>query len=172
MISRLHSNRRFGAAIRLLDRVVQELKARSIVVTVLIVTCASACWAQGPFTLEQVMSFSFPSELVAASRSNRVGWVFNTKGVRNVWVADGPDFAHTARQITHFSADDGQPIASLRLTPDGNKAVFAGGSELNDAQESANPASWTNAPQAAGLRNRCRRKRRLAATAGRHELHG
>jgi hypothetical protein len=35
--------------------------------------------AQGSFTLEQVMSFSFPSELVAAARSSSVLW----KGVRN-----------------------------------------------------------------------------------------
>ena len=39
--------------------------------------------------------------------------------------------------------DDGQPIASLRLTPDGKTALYALGTELNDAQESANPESWT-----------------------------
>ena len=60
-----------------------------------------------------------------------------------MWVADGPDFAHTARQVTHYSADDGQPIASLRLTPDGKAVLYALGSELDDAQESANPASST-----------------------------
>jgi len=61
-----------------------------------------------------------------------------------VWVADGPNFAHTARQVTHYSADDGQPIASLRLTPDGKTVLYALGSELNEAQESANPDSLTN----------------------------
>ena len=61
-----------------------------------------------------------------------------------MWVADGPNFAHTARQVTHYSADDGQPIASLRLTPDGKTVLYALGSELNEAQESANPDSLTN----------------------------
>ncbi len=89
------------------------------------------------------MSSPFPSELVAATRGNRVAWVFNAKGVRNVWVADGPDFAHTARQVTHYSADDGQPIASLRLTQDGRTVLYARGTELNEAQESANPDSST-----------------------------
>jgi dipeptidyl aminopeptidase/acylaminoacyl peptidase len=98
--------------------------------------------AQAPFTLEQVMSSPFPSELVAAEHGSRVAWVFDAKGVRNVWVADGPDFAHTARQITNYHEDDGQPIASLRLTPDGKTAVYALGSELNDDKESANPESW------------------------------
>ena len=80
------------------------------------------------------MSSPFPSELTAAAHGGRVAWVFDAKGVRNVWVADGPDFIHTARQLTHYSADDGQPIASLRLTPDGATVLYALGSELNDAQ--------------------------------------
>lgn len=105
--------------------------------------CIVPATAQSPFTLEQVMSFSFPTELITAERGNRVAWVFDIKGVRNVWVADGPDFNRTARQVTHYKDDDGQPIASLRLTPDGKTAVYALGSELNDAQESANPESWT-----------------------------
>jgi dipeptidyl aminopeptidase/acylaminoacyl peptidase len=109
----------------------------------LILGCAKAASAQSPFTLEQVMSSPFPSELTAAVHGSRVAWVFDAKGVRNVWVADGPDFIHSARQLTHYSADDGQPIASLRLTPDGTAAVYALGSELNDSQESANPESWT-----------------------------
>jgi len=99
--------------------------------------------AQTPFTVEQVMSSPFPSELTVAAQGSRVAWVFDAKGVRNVWVADGPDFSRTARQLTHFTTDNGQPIASLRLTPDGNIAVYALGTELNDAQESANPSSST-----------------------------
>ena len=104
---------------------------------------SAAVLAQSPFTLEQVMGSPFPTELVAAAHGSRVAWVFDAKGVRNVWVADGPDFAHTARQVTHYTADDGQPIASLRLTPDGKTVLYALGSELNGEQESANPESWT-----------------------------
>ena len=89
------------------------------------------------------MSSPFPGELVASEHGSRVAWVFATKGVRNVWVADGPDFAHSARQVTHYTADDGQPIASLKLTPDGQAVLYAVGSELNEAQESANPDSST-----------------------------
>src|SRR5262245_28313711 len=69
------------------------------------------------FTLEQVMSSPFPSELVAAKQAPRIAWAFNAKGERNIWVADAPNFQ--ARQITHYSGDDGQAIASVRLTPDG-----------------------------------------------------
>jgi dipeptidyl aminopeptidase/acylaminoacyl peptidase len=112
-------------------------------IVLLILGGATGAWAQSPFTLERVMSSPFPSGLVAATHGRRVAWVFNAKGVRNVWVADGPDFVPTARAVTHYGTDDGQPIASLRLTPDGKTALYALGSELNEAQESANPESWT-----------------------------
>src|SRR5438552_8897576 len=101
-----------------------------ITVTVLVMLICTAA-AQSPFTLDQVMSSSFPSELVAATHGSRVAWVFDAKGVRNVWVADGPDFVRTARPLTRYTADDGQPIASLRLTPDGKTVLYALGSELN-----------------------------------------
>ena len=110
---------------------------------VLLLGFATSALAQSPFTVEQVMSSPFPTELVAAEHRSRVAWVFDAKGIRNVWVADGPDFAHTARPVTRYNEDDGQPIASLRLTPDGRTVVYALGSELNSAQESANPESWT-----------------------------
>jgi dipeptidyl aminopeptidase/acylaminoacyl peptidase len=108
-----------------------------------ILSSATFVWAQSPFTVQQVTGSPFPGELVAATHGSRVAWVFDAKGVRNVWVADGPDFARTAHPVTHYRADDGQPIVSLRLTPDGKAVLYALGTELNDAQESANPESWT-----------------------------
>jgi hypothetical protein len=66
--------------------------------------------AAATFTVEQVLSSPFPSNLVAASRAGRMAWVFNAKGSRNLWIADVPSFA--ARPVTHYSGDDGQPIAA------------------------------------------------------------
>ncbi|MBZ5569978.1 MAG: S9 family peptidase, partial [Acidobacteriia bacterium] len=96
------------------------------------------------FTLEQVMSSPFPSELTAAERSARVAWVFDAKGVRNIWVADAPGFG--ARQVTHYSADDGLPLASVRLTPDGRAVVYVRGSETNKKGEVADPTSNVQQP--------------------------
>ena len=93
----------------------------------LLFALAPAAFGQGDFTLERILSAPFPSGLTAAKSGSRVAWVFDTKGVRNVWVADGPTFASTARQITRYNADDGMPIASLQLTPDGKTVVFARG---------------------------------------------
>lgn len=90
------------------------------------------------FTLDQVMSSAFPSNLVA-SRSGRIAWVFDVKGVRNVWVADARDFA--ARQVTRYEVDEGLPIASLRITPDGRSLVYVRGSEANEESRIADPTN-------------------------------
>jgi dipeptidyl aminopeptidase/acylaminoacyl peptidase len=95
------------------------------------------------FTLEQVLSSPFPSNLVAAKHSGRVAWVFNTKGVRNLWIADPPSFA--ARQVTHYSEDDGVPIASLRITPDGRTLLYVRGSETNETGRVADPTNGISA---------------------------
>jgi dipeptidyl aminopeptidase/acylaminoacyl peptidase len=99
------------------------------------------------FTLEQVTGSPFPSNLVAASRAGRVAWVFNAKGVRNLWVAEAPNFA--ARQITHYDGDEGLPIASLRITADGRSLVYVRGSETNEDGRVADPTNgvWSRKQQ-------------------------
>ncbi len=111
--------------------------------TALLAVVFSCFTASASFTIEQVMSSPFPSELVAAQHSPRIAWVFNDKGARNVWIADGPNFA--ARQVTHFTGDDGTPIASLRITPDGRTVVFVRGSETNEAGRVAAPTDDVSA---------------------------
>jgi dipeptidyl aminopeptidase/acylaminoacyl peptidase len=100
------------------------------------------CWAQAAspgFSLEQVMSSPFPTNLVAAQNAGRIAWVFSGRGEHNVWVADAPGFE--ARAVTHYAGDDGMPLAALRLTPDGRTVVYARGSETNGAGEVADPTS-------------------------------
>jgi dipeptidyl aminopeptidase/acylaminoacyl peptidase len=102
------------------------------------------CLAEG-FTIEQVLSAPFPSQLAAAKQAPRIASVFDSKGERNVWVADAPDFV--PRQVTHYRGDDGQQIASVRLTPDGKTIVYARGSEVNKEGTSANPQSLPKMPK-------------------------
>jgi dipeptidyl aminopeptidase/acylaminoacyl peptidase len=100
---------------------------------------SAAQTAPRAFSLEQVMSSPFPTNLVAAENSGRIAWVFVARGERNVWMADAPNFE--ARQVTHYTGDDGMPIAALKLTPDGRTAVYARGSEANGAGEIADPTN-------------------------------
>jgi dipeptidyl aminopeptidase/acylaminoacyl peptidase len=97
------------------------------------------------FTVEQVMSSPFPTGLTAAAKANRIAWVFNSRGERNVWVADAPDFA--ARQITRYQGDDGQDIFAVQLTPDAKTVLYARGSEVSSEGHVANPTSEIKEPK-------------------------
>ena len=99
--------------------------------------------AQQPFTLEQVMSAPFPDELVAAptAGSGAVAWIFNDRGVRNIWVAAPPDYR--AHAITSYAEDDGQEITELRWTPDARAIVYVRGGGKNGRGEYPNPRSVT-----------------------------
>jgi dipeptidyl aminopeptidase/acylaminoacyl peptidase len=101
--------------------------------------------AQSRFTLEQVMSSPFPTALTTAAKVNRIAWVFDRKGERNIWIADAPGFA--ARQVTHYQGDDGQDIFTPKLTPDGTTVVYARGSEVSKAGHVANPTSQIKEPK-------------------------
>ena len=91
------------------------------------------------------MSSPFPTALTAAAKANRIAWVFDSRGERNIWVADAPDFA--GRQVTHYEGDDGQDIFAVKLTPDGKTVVYARGSELSSEGHVANPATETKEPK-------------------------
>ncbi|HEY2168201.1 MAG TPA: prolyl oligopeptidase family serine peptidase [Candidatus Angelobacter sp.] len=112
----------------------------------LILFFATTSIAQTPgFSLEQVMGSPFPTALTAAAKANRIAWVFDSRGERNVWVADAPDFA--GRQVTHYEGDDGQDIFAVKLTPDGKTVVYARGSEVSSEGHVANPATETKEPK-------------------------
>jgi dipeptidyl aminopeptidase/acylaminoacyl peptidase len=119
--------------------------------SLLILVFAASSVAQNPnvtkpsFTLEQVMSSPFPTALTSAAKANRIAWVFDSRGERNIWIADAPDFA--GRQVTHYQGDDGQDILAVKLTPDGKTVVYARGSEVSSEGHVANPTTETKEPK-------------------------
>jgi Tol biopolymer transport system component len=86
-----------------------------------------------------VLSAPFPSDLIAAPRGDRVAWVFNAQGRRNIWVADGPDF--TARPVTSYTEDDGQELSQLTFSPDASVIVYVRGGPPNREGDVPNPTS-------------------------------
>jgi dipeptidyl aminopeptidase/acylaminoacyl peptidase len=92
-----------------------------------------------PFSIEAVLSAPFPSDLIAAPRGDRVAWVFNAQGRRNIWVADGPDF--TARPVTSYTEDDGQELSQLAFSPDASVIVYVRGGPPNREGDVPNPTS-------------------------------
>jgi hypothetical protein len=90
-------------------------------------------------SLEDVLSAPFPSELIAASSKDRIAWVFNNEGRRNIWIAEGPNYV--PRQLTKYDKDDGQEIHDIEFSGDGSFLTYVRGDEANSQKENPNPTS-------------------------------
>src|SRR5688572_6842184 len=106
---------------------------------VLALLCALPAAAQKPVTLESILSAPFPSEILASPAGGRLAWVQNDRGVRNIWLADRPEYR--GRQVTHYDKDDGQTVGGLEWTPDGKSLFFVRGGAANRQGEIPNPTS-------------------------------
>jgi dipeptidyl aminopeptidase/acylaminoacyl peptidase len=95
-------------------------------------------WGNG-FTLEQVLSSPFPSDLIASKNGDKLAWVFDAEGKRNIWVAEAPAFK--GRQLTHYDKDDGQEITEPEFSPDGNWIAYVRGGPPNNDKDVPNPNS-------------------------------
>ncbi len=82
------------------------------------------------FSIEQVLSAPFPSDLIAAPEGDRFAWVSNVKGRRNVWLASPGAAAYGLRQLTHFGDDDGLEIADLEFVPHLGALLFVRGGDF------------------------------------------
>ena len=88
---------------------------------------AAAASPQTGFTLEQVLSYPFPVDLTSSEHGDRIAWVIDQNGARNVWVARAPGFQ--PHQVTRFTQDDGQEITQLTFSPSGDALVFVRGGD-------------------------------------------
>jgi dipeptidyl aminopeptidase/acylaminoacyl peptidase len=98
-------------------------------------------------TIDALLASPFPTELTAAPTGARFGWVQSVEGVRNIWVADGPDFR--ARKVTSYVNDDGQDLTELAITSDGKFAVYTRGEGANRQGDSPNPSEMPDGAEQA-----------------------
>lgn len=104
------------------------------------VACALAALAYARASdLETYLDVAFPSQLVSAAGAEKIAWIANEKGVRNIWTADSPDYV--PRQLTQGTEDDGIELSSLQLSRDGSSIVWVRGGHPDDAGFSQNPQS-------------------------------
>ncbi|GHB52646.1 S9 family peptidase [Mongoliitalea lutea] len=100
------------------------------------------------FSIQDISSFPFPSELTASPVDDQLAWTMNEQGKRNVFIAKSPIFE--AIQVTDFSEDDGQEITSLQFSPDGQSLIFVRGGEHGsnwDPGVGINPSQVTFTPK-------------------------
>ena len=98
------------------------------------------------FTIEQVLAAPFPTDLVASPAGGAVAWAVDARGLRNVWIAEPPDYR--GRAVTGYAVDEGQEIGQIRFTPDGRNLVFVRGGDTGSAgapNPTSNPAGATQA---------------------------
>jgi dipeptidyl aminopeptidase/acylaminoacyl peptidase len=106
---------------------------------------SSICLYSQNFSLESIKSAPFPTELVSARIGDKIAWAMDEKGLRNIYVAEGPEFK--ARKLTNFTEDDGQEITSISITNNGRWVVFARGGDHGsnfDGEKPVNPLGKTN----------------------------
>ncbi len=120
------------------------MKTRIFALAIVVIAALGATAVQGgpaakPFTLADVLSPPYPSGLVAAKRVDRIAWIMNDRGARNVWTAAGPDFKPV--NLTGFAQDEVFELGGVRLTDDGETAVFVKGGRPNAEGWVTNPDS-------------------------------
>src|SRR5262245_40896711 len=100
---------------------------------------------QASFTLADVLSPAFPYNLVAAKKSDRIAWIENERGMRNVYTAGAPDFRAT--KLTTVAEDDGIDLRPLQISDDGSVVIYIRGhapgvgNRIRMPEWIANPAS-------------------------------
>jgi len=127
---------------------------RRLTLVVVLALLPAVLHAQGAqstgFTVEQVKSYPFPTELTAATTGSRIAWAFNEQGRRNIWVAEGPAF--TPRRLTGYDADDGQELTSVSVSADGRWVVYLRGGDHGSNFDDAVPVNPTFQPVPPGVR--------------------
>ena len=90
------------------------------------VTATSAAQDMHPqFALEDVLAPAFPYYLVAARSSERIAWVENERGARNVYTAAAPLWRPI--RLTSTSKDDGEDLRPLQIADDGSVVIWIRG---------------------------------------------
>lgn len=102
-----------------------------------LVVSAAGFAAGNSFTIDQVLSAPFASNLIAAPHSPRVAWLLNESGRRNIYAASAPDWK--ARKLTAFNEDDGQDIDELAWAPDASYLLFARGGDFENGEDNPDP---------------------------------
>jgi dipeptidyl aminopeptidase/acylaminoacyl peptidase len=126
---------RYSQVMRLFARAFAAITA-ALIASAVSVSALSAQDAK-TFTLQQILSAPYATSLTAAPMGNLFAWVEDSEGRHNLFVG-GPD--QPARQLTHFSSDDGRDITGLVWSPHATALAFTYGTESGADGKPANPA--------------------------------
>jgi len=83
-----------------------------------------------PFTLEQVLSAPFASDIVAAPGDRAFAWASDARGRRNLWLARSANAGFNAQPLTHYTADDGLEISDIAFIPGREELLYVLGGDI------------------------------------------
>jgi dipeptidyl aminopeptidase/acylaminoacyl peptidase len=95
--------------------------------TLSFVSAQPAAEPRSHFTLEQVTGYAFPADLTASPAGDWIAWSTVQRGVRNIWIARGPEFK--PRMLTSTRVEDGQELTNLAFSGDGRYLVWTRGGD-------------------------------------------
>ena len=93
------------------------------------------------FTVDHILGFPSPENLITSPVGSTIAWTFNERGVRNIYVAEAPGFE--PKRITSYREDDGQELTQLSFSGDGTTIVYVRGGDhgsTRQAEAAPNPA--------------------------------
>jgi dipeptidyl aminopeptidase/acylaminoacyl peptidase len=96
------------------------------------------------FSVDQILGFPSPDNLVASPSGSAIAWTFNERGVRNVYAADAPSFE--ARRVTPYRDDDGQELTGLVFSRDGKTIVYVRGGDHGSNRQAEAPPNPAESP--------------------------
>ncbi len=142
----VHRDERVTKPVRLLSIVqnlvpVHPLRLMPYLVVSLLSAFPCLCATPGQFTLTDVLSAPFPSDLAASPHGDAFAWVMDAQGVRNIWIARAPAFIPV--RMTPFTTEDGQTLTDLTWSPDASLLLFTRGGSANGRGENPNPLHVT-----------------------------
>ena len=105
---------------------------------VILSIAGAPAFAQKPFTIEQILSYTYSYGLASAQKTDRIAWFEFEQGRRNVFTAAPPDFKPV--RLTDFLDDDGTDLTNLEISDDGAVIVFVRGHDANRQGWVANPS--------------------------------
>jgi dipeptidyl aminopeptidase/acylaminoacyl peptidase len=113
--------------------------------------CAAvALWLPGvpaaaaTFTMREVLSAPFVSNLAVSGDGNDLVWEVHLRGLRNLYVSSG---GGAPRKITAYGDDDGLDFEDVAFLPDKSAIVYLrGGTSDNSGGENINPLALVPAP--------------------------
>ena len=106
--------------------------------------CTTPAGAAQRFSMDAILSAPFVNDLAASPDGSSLAFTADERGRSNIYYsADGG----TARRITSYSQDDGEPLGSLQIVPGNGAVVFVRGEGTNGSGEYPNPLTLPNPPK-------------------------